>query len=140
MSLSDAISICFSKYADFKGRARRSEYWWFWLFLVLCNAVLSAVDSFIGSPIIGGIFALATIVPSISVAVRRLHDTDRSGWWLLAPLAPLVLMLAPLIAKNLGSTVAYVGIALMAIVVIVQIVWLATDTQPGPNRFGLAPK
>ncbi len=80
----DAIKICLSKYADFKGRASRSEYWWFLLFTLIVYGVTAFL------PIISLIAVLALLVPSISAAVRRLHDTDRSGWWYLLSLVPVV--------------------------------------------------
>jgi uncharacterized membrane protein YhaH (DUF805 family) len=80
----DAIKICLSKYADFNGRASRSEYWWFFLF----TFIIYVVTAFL--PFISLIAVLALLVPSISAAVRRLHDTDRSGWWYLIFLVPLV--------------------------------------------------
>lgn len=85
MTFQDAIKTCFAKYADFKGRALRSEYWWFWLFTVLVGLALSAV-----SEAVAGIFYLAVLLPSLAAAVRRLHDTGRTGWWLLIGFIPLV--------------------------------------------------
>jgi uncharacterized membrane protein YhaH (DUF805 family) len=85
MTFQESIKTCFTKYADFSGRATRSEYWWFILFIFLGGFVLSFV-----SLIVYAIFVLATIIPSISAATRRLHDTGRSGWWQLIVLVPLV--------------------------------------------------
>lgn len=85
MTFQESIKTCFTKYADFSGRATRSEYWWFILFIFLGGFVLSFV-----SFIVYAIFVLATIIPSISAATRRLHDTGRSGWWQLIVLVPLV--------------------------------------------------
>jgi uncharacterized membrane protein YhaH (DUF805 family) len=85
MSFQEAIRVCFSKYADFSGRATRSEYWWFFLFTVLVSIALSMI-----SPLISGLFSLGTLLPSIAAAARRLHDTGRSGWWQLIVLVPLV--------------------------------------------------
>jgi uncharacterized membrane protein YhaH (DUF805 family) len=85
MTIQESILVCFTKYFDFSGRATRSEYWWFFLFLVL-TSLLSAVLS----PIASGLFTLATLVPSAAVATRRLHDTRRSGWWQLIVLVPLL--------------------------------------------------
>ncbi len=90
-----AVATCLTKYTTFAGRAARPEFWYFVLFLVLGNIAISIVDSVlvrIGlwfSPL-GLIFALATFLPGISVAVRRLHDTDRSGWWVWIGLVPLL--------------------------------------------------
>jgi uncharacterized membrane protein YhaH (DUF805 family) len=85
MTFVDAIKTCFSKYADFNGRATRSEYWWFVLFIVLVGAGLSMI-----SEVVGGLFYLATLLPSIAAAARRLHDTNRSGWMQLIVLIPLI--------------------------------------------------
>jgi uncharacterized membrane protein YhaH (DUF805 family) len=85
MTFQDSIKVCFAKYADFKGTASRSEYWWFILFLIVASLVLSAIG-----PLVSGLFTLGTIVPSIAAATRRLHDTQRSGWWQLIVLVPLL--------------------------------------------------
>ena len=85
MTFQESIKVCFSKYADFSGRATRPEYWWFFLFLVLASLVLSMI-----SPVLSGLFSLGMLLPSIAVATRRLHDTNRSGWWQLLVLLPLV--------------------------------------------------
>lgn len=85
MTFQESVKVCFTKYADFSGRATRSEYWWFVVFIV----VVSIAASFIGS-IVYGLFSLAVLVPSIAAATRRLHDTNRSGWWQLICFIPLV--------------------------------------------------
>lgn len=96
MSFADAVRTCLSKYADFSGRGRRSEYWWFFLFNVLVSIVASIVDSILGtdfdtgSGLVGGLASLALLLPSLAAGARRLHDTSRSGWWLLIGLVPLV--------------------------------------------------
>ncbi|MDP9142351.1 MAG: DUF805 domain-containing protein, partial [Pseudomonadota bacterium] len=72
------------KYAVFNGRARRQEYWMFYLFYIIVALVLGFVDGMLGTTgVLGGIYLLATLLPLIGVSIRRLHDTDRSGWWLL---------------------------------------------------------
>jgi uncharacterized membrane protein YhaH (DUF805 family) len=116
------------QYADFSGRARRTEFWMFALFNFIASAILSLVDTMIGTAsyissggmfympgILGAIYGLAVLVPSLAVAVRRLHDTDRTGWWLLIGLIPLV------------------GL-------IVLIVFWATEGDRGPNQYGPDPK
>lgn len=85
MTFTESISTCFSKYATFDGTASRSEYWWFFLFLVLTGLVLS-----MASDTVAAIFNLATIIPSLAAGARRLHDTDRSGWWQLLLLIPII--------------------------------------------------
>jgi uncharacterized membrane protein YhaH (DUF805 family) len=85
MTFQDAIKTCFAKYADFKGRALRSEYWWFWLFTVIVGLALTTV-----SEAMAGIFYVGALLPSLAAAARRLHDTGRTGWWLLIGFIPLV--------------------------------------------------
>ncbi len=110
------------KYAVFNGRASRSEYWYFVLFNLLIAIGLAMIDGLTGSfnpetgiGILGGIYALGVVIPGIAAAVRRLHDTNRTGWWLLIGLIPLI------------------GF-------IVLIVFLATDSQTGSNQYGENPK
>ncbi|MBU2871789.1 DUF805 domain-containing protein [Colwellia sp. E2M01] len=76
----------FKKYADFSGRARREEYWMF----MLVYFVISLVLGLIGIELISLLFSLVLLIPSISIATRRLHDTGRSGWWQLIVLIPLI--------------------------------------------------
>jgi uncharacterized membrane protein YhaH (DUF805 family) len=97
-----ALKSFWSNYTNFKGRARRSEYWLVQLFLVITNLIAAPIDlalmnwdtdRFIangGGGIIGLIWILATIVPAIALLIRRLHDTNRSGWWALIGLVPLI--------------------------------------------------
>jgi uncharacterized membrane protein YhaH (DUF805 family) len=85
MTFTESIKTCFIKYADFEGRGSRSEYWWFMLFIVLVGMGASIV-----SESVAGVFYLATLLPSISAAARRLHDTNRSGWLQLLALIPIV--------------------------------------------------
>ncbi len=85
MNFTDSVQTCFTKYADFNGRASRSEYWWFALAVALGCGILSAI-----APAAYFIFALGTLVPSVAAATRRLHDTNRSGWWQLIILVPIV--------------------------------------------------
>ena len=90
MNFVETISAGFSNYVNFSGRACRSEYWYWVLFIVLGAIVAVIIDEVLGMPLIDPLFALATLLPSIAVAVRRLHDIDRSGWWLLLGFIPLV--------------------------------------------------
>ncbi|MEX2519096.1 MAG: DUF805 domain-containing protein [Paracoccaceae bacterium] len=95
MEFKEAVSACLGKYATISGRARRSEFWWWVLFTFLVTAVASVLDAILGfagpsgGPV-GGLLALALLLPNICVGVRRLHDTDRSAWWLLIILVPLI--------------------------------------------------
>jgi len=104
------------KYAVFKGRARRKEYWMFVLFNLIIALVLGLIERLVGGPgILTNLYSLAVLIPGLAVAVRRLHDTNRSGWWILIGLVPLV------------------G-------VIILIVFLVQDSRPGDNQYGPNPK
>jgi uncharacterized membrane protein YhaH (DUF805 family) len=115
MGFIGAIKTCFSKYVDFKGRARRPEYWWWVLFNVLVGLALGIIDlvlASVGIPaVLSNLANLVFLLPSLAVGARRLHDTDRSGWWLLLWLIPLI-----------GW--------------IIVIVFLCQRGTEGPNRFG----
>lgn len=79
-----AVKTCFKKFFDFKGRARRSEFWWFLLFIVVVSSVLTFLAGFVPAiGYLGAIFSLAVIIPELSALTRRLHDTNHSGWWVL---------------------------------------------------------
>lgn len=91
MSFGDAVKTCLGKYVDFSGRARRSEYWWFFLFNVLVGVVGYVIDAALGTyPLFYALVALALFLPGLAAAVRRLHDTGRSGWWYLIALVPCI--------------------------------------------------
>ena len=103
MNFQSAIKSVLSKYATFSGRASRGEYWWWVLALVLLNIALQIVDGAVVAPLLGfeafdddagnplGMLgALLLLLPNLAVSVRRLHDTDRNGWWILLGMIPLV--------------------------------------------------
>ena len=105
--------VVLQRYAQFTGRAGRAEFWWYALAALIIGIVfniLMAIASFF--VILYFIYALAVLIPGIAVGIRRLHDTDKSGWWLLIGLVPLV------------------GL-------IVLIVFWATDGTTGPNQYGV---
>lgn len=85
MTFFESIQICFKKFTEFNGRATRSEFWWWALFVFL----LSLFGQIIGKSL-GSLFSLVTLLPSIAVATRRLHDIGRSGWWQLVGFIPLI--------------------------------------------------
>jgi uncharacterized membrane protein YhaH (DUF805 family) len=116
MSFQDAVRTCLQqKYADFSGRARRSEYWWFYLFTTLVVLVLEVVAAVLWqasstlAAIVGILLIIALlglIIPGLAVGARRLHDTGKSGWWLLIGLVPfggLVLLVFFLLDGNPGA-------------------------------------
>jgi uncharacterized membrane protein YhaH (DUF805 family) len=117
MSFSEAVRTVLSKYTDFSGRARRSEYWYWSLAMFLAFVVVgvvAAASSTLGT-LLEVVLFLAVLLPSLAVTVRRLHDTGRSGWMCLIGLIPLV-----------GG--------------IVLLVFTVSDSAPGPNQYGPAPK
>jgi uncharacterized membrane protein YhaH (DUF805 family) len=85
MNFTDAVKACFAKYADFNGRAKRPEFWWFVLFCIVVSLVLEFVNSYVSWA-----FSLATLVPSLAVGARRLHDMNKSGWLQLLALIPIL--------------------------------------------------
>lgn len=86
MNFQEAIQTCFKKYADFNGRASRSEYWWWALF----NLIIGMISGLALGETLGTIASLALLLPSLAVAARRLHDIGKSGWFLLLALIPLI--------------------------------------------------
>ena len=88
-------ALFFKNYANFKGRSSRGAYWWWFLISVLLSVALTLIDTTIFGTrpeefgVLGGLFTLATVIPNIALGVRRLHDTDKSGWWLLLALVPI---------------------------------------------------
>jgi uncharacterized membrane protein YhaH (DUF805 family) len=110
------------KYAVFTGRAQRKEYWFFYLFTVLITLGLAILDMLIGSfdrvtgvGVLSGLYSLAVLIPNLAVTVRRLHDTNRSGWWFFIVLVPFI-----------GGIVLFI--------------FLVQDSTPGENQYGANPK
>ena len=84
------LHVVKDNYFNFEGRASRYEFWWFWLIAIIISCICSCIDSIIGFAICSGIVSLALLLPNLGIAVRRLHDINRSGWWLLLSLIPLI--------------------------------------------------
>jgi uncharacterized membrane protein YhaH (DUF805 family) len=114
MNFAEAIRSGFSNYVNFSTRALRSEYWYWVLFAIIGVIVAEIIDHIFGIVAVYPLFALATFLPGIAVGVRRLHDLDRSGWWLLLTFIPLV-----------GA--------------IILIIWFCGRGTAGANRFGPEP-
>ena len=116
MNFQQAVQTCFAKYAAFSGRAARSEFWYWQLFLRLAGLIVAIVDTSLGlhSKPLGLIYYLVTLLPTLAVGARRLHDTGRSGWWLL-------LLLIPFIGW------------------VVLLIFYVLESQAGENQYGPSP-
>lgn len=114
MEFQEAVKAGFNNYANFSGRASRSEFWYWILFCFILNIVSGFIDTILGLPLTGLLIFFGLLVPNIAVGIRRLHDTDRSGWWYLLNFVPVI-----------GW--------------IILIIWCATKGTDGPNRFGNDP-
>lgn len=97
MSFSEAVKSGFDHYAKFDGRASRPAFWWWVLFGILVAIAANIVDAIIGSQIFSIVVSLGLLLPNLSVSIRRLHDTDRTGWWILIALIPLIGLIVLLI-------------------------------------------
>lgn len=112
MSIGQAVTSVLKNYAVFRGRAPRSEFWWYYLVYVVVALIVLFIDNAIGANgILFAIYALALLLPTLAVQIRRLHDTDRAGWWWFIGLIPFV-----------GG--------------IVLLVFFCLASTPGDNRYG----
>lgn len=146
MGFMEAVKTVFiEKYCCFKGRARRSEFWWWQLAKTIVSSIISGIASviyfsghtmmdYLNDPmsmllspgyIVAFVVSLALLLPDLGVQVRRLHDTGRSGWWLLS----ILLGIIPI-----------VGTIAMLVFFIILIVWWCKDSDPQPNQYGPSPK
>ena len=122
-TFSEAFPMVMKKFATFSGRASRPEFWYFWLTCFLVNFIFNVIVQLVGPEsaasgiiaIVQGLFGLAIIIPHIAVVVRRLHDTNRTGWWFLIVFIPLI-----------GA--------------IILLLWLASAPTPGTNMYGPQPR
>ena len=114
MKIVNAYKDFWKKFLDFSGRTSRSDFWFYVLGAILVGIVTSVIDGIIGTPVLGPIVTLASIIPAIAIYARRLHDINKSGWWQLLALIPLV-----------GA--------------IILIVWFATKGDQDKNKYGANP-
>jgi uncharacterized membrane protein YhaH (DUF805 family) len=147
MNFIDAIRTCFSNYVGFSGRASRSEFWFFFLFQLLMGIAAAVLDRALvagGQKLFTALVSLAFFLPGLAVTVRRLHDVDHRGWWLLLPLPFIVFgaVIIPVATLNaipvfifIGAVLAVAGLGLA----ILLFVWYCTRGTAGPNRFGPNP-
>ncbi len=154
MNFGEAIATCFRKYVTFSGRAPRSEYWWFVLFGFLVNIAAAIADLVIMGPAtpahgdsgpIRLIVTLALFLPNLAVSVRRFHDTNRSGWWILgfygAVIVAAGLIVVALLPDPAHPNFALIGVA--ALIMFASVIWwfviLVLKGTAGDNRFGPDP-
>ena len=146
------------KYADFTGRAPRAEFWWYLLAVIVASVVARIIDNIIGLNIVGPygplslLLMLGLIVPNVAVAVRRLHDTNRTGWWILLPIVPYCLafllggaaMMGGAAAGSAMGMGAGFGIAMIFLLIgaacaLLLLVFYCLPGTPGDNRYGPNP-
>ena len=155
MSPIDWATRPLKKYADFSGRAPRAEYWWFYLLVILAYAVAMILDSIVGIPLLGpygvvtGIVLLALLLPSLAAGVRRLHDTNRSGWWMAGPILSYAigfammgqLVLDPAAVQDGSADLGSMGLAMIFLLIgfalaVTLFVFLVLPGTRGPNKYG----
>jgi uncharacterized membrane protein YhaH (DUF805 family) len=137
-------------YADLTGRAPRAEYWWYILGIIIAAVVLSVIEGAVGlKGMVLGLYGpltcllmLATIVPSLAVGARRLHDTNRSGWWQLLAYAPytLLLLIGPASGSALGALALAGMISIIAMIcAVIVLIFMVLPSKPGANKYGPNP-
>lgn len=119
VSFSQAVRMAFDSYCRFQGRSSRSEYWWWVLFVAILSFCIGIIEGILGFSMTAvqatsGILSLALLLPGLGLSVRRLHDINKSGWWILLGLIPVV-----------GA--------------IVLIIWFAQNSQMQDNQYGPVP-
>lgn len=150
MSPIDWATRPIKKYMDFTGRAPRAEYWWFYLGMIVAYLVAMIVDSLVGITLFGPygvvtcLLALALIIPGLAVTFRRLHDTNRSGWWVLIVVVPYfivgILMGMSMASGDVTGMASAGLVGLVALAgAIALLVFMVLPGTPGDNRFGADP-
>lgn len=140
MEFRDAVKICLTKkYCSFKGRASRSEFWWFCLFTLILNLIVALVGSLLPAlgSIVSAVQALWLLLPTVGVTTRRLHDRNLSGWWQALPLAAVLPAIAGAMLEADGLLVLAGSAAALASLGLLVV--YALKGTSGPNRFGPDP-
>lgn len=155
MGLMEATRICLRKYFVFSGRASRPEYWYFFLFCALASFATGILDAILfgaseNGPL-NGVFSLATLIPLLSAGWRRMHDSGRSGLYLIYPFIAILGVLTYAgflsglensmgeVVTRLGGYVLIIAIFILTISPLIVLFWLTRPTQPGPNAYGPQP-
>ncbi|MEQ1488214.1 MAG: DUF805 domain-containing protein [Methylotenera sp.] len=136
MNFQDAVKLCFQKYVDFNGRAARPEFWWFFLFCLLASIVLGLISETLST-----IFSLATLLPTLAVGARRLHDINKTGWLQLAWYIGIIVGAVIMAGALASGKYAFAGLgALVTIATIAYMIYLAVKVGDiGDNNYGPPP-
>jgi len=128
------------KYADFNGRASREEFWCFFAFVIIANAVASFVGLLLGALMLSGIFGLLLVIPQVAVAVRRLHDLGKSGHELVVPCVMLLAVLLAFAFRGILPKIVALGFLGLTLLVFANLLTLFLKKGTTvPNRYGAAP-
>jgi uncharacterized membrane protein YhaH (DUF805 family) len=142
MDFQSAVKTCFQKYVDFNGRATRSEFWWFFLFCFVVSLILGVISNYISWA-----FSLATILPTLAVGSRRLHDTNKSGWlqlgFYISYIIAFVLMgfgaASLMTSSSPNMLLIALGGILMLATLIVFIILMVKESDASENKYGDVP-
>ncbi|MFN3387933.1 MAG: DUF805 domain-containing protein [Allosphingosinicella sp.] len=133
------------RYAEFSGRSRRKEYWMYVLLIVIATFVISFIEQALGlTGMVGpygplsALLIVGTFVPSLAVGIRRLHDTNRTGWWMLLGIVPYALSVVLLLAGSLALAATLGMVALLCAIAL--LVFMVLPGTSGPNQYGPDPK
>ncbi|HBF66407.1 MAG TPA: DUF805 domain-containing protein [Clostridium sp.] len=128
------------KYAVFKGRESRRTFWYFVLFNFIFSLIIYFIDKIVHSDILSTIYSLAVFLPSLGASIRRLHDINKSGWWVLLSMIPLAFYLIVIPLAFVSKTAALGGLILISLLCLACSIWLivleATPGTPGENKYG----
>ena len=140
MEFKEAVKICLTKkYCCFRGRASRSEFWWFCLFTLIMNFVVALLGSLLPAlgSIVSAVQALWLLLPTVSVSTRRLHDRNLSGWWQALPLAATLPAVAGAVLE--ANWLLMLAGCAAGLASLWLLIFYALKGTAGPNRFGPDP-
>jgi len=153
MGFIEAVKTCFRKCFKFSGRAPRSEYWWWILFAWILGLIAFMLDALLfgasfgqaeGFAPLNSVVSLLLLIPGLSVSFRRLHDVNRSGWWIIAPyciwfVSFLFTFVISVFLQTIGSTLIFLVFLISIVYMIAIFIWFCTKGTIGPNKYGPDP-